>query len=90
MNEGLCEIEYIDLVTNKKVIEYQVFNYGDNLNDVKRIIKDAYSPNKDKDLYETIPFSCSGSNANAALISLGETLDLQIKTFEHIDGLKYF
>ena len=62
---------------------YKVFNYGDNLTDVKRIIKDAYSPDKDKDLYETIPFSCSGSNANAALISLGETLDLQLKTFEH-------
>lgn len=90
-----CHISYSYLLMNQGLYEatdgsYKIFNDRDNLTNVKRIIKDAYSRDKDKDLYETIPFSCSGSNANAALISLGETLDLQIKTFEHIDGLKYF
>ena len=74
MNEGLYES--LDGT-------YKVFNYGDNLSNVKRIIKEAYSYDKDKDLYETIPFSCSGANANAALISLGQALDLQLKTFEY-------
>lgn len=78
---------------------YRTFKYGEPLSGVKRIIKDAYSPavyeekngkqiliaNNDNDLFQTIPFNCSGSNANAALIELGETLDLDLKVFEHID-----
>ena len=51
--------------------------------DVARtIVKDPF----DNEEYQTtIVFSCSGSNANAALIALGEDLDLMLHTYEHWD-----
>ena len=65
---------------NKEIF---TFKDGDNLFNVKRIIKQPYTKIKDKLYFETFPFSCSGSNANAALISLAEQIGLQIKTLEH-------
>ena len=87
--------------------EYRTFKYFETLRDVKRIIKDAHVPpvykngkveegkENDLDYFETIPFSCSSSNADAALIALGEEINMQLATFEHakiIDGqrTKYF
>ena len=65
-------------------------------NDVKEIIKEIYKPaeydtdgiitkNNDQDYYETIPFSCSGSSALNALISLAEELNMQVVVFEHLN-----
>ena len=45
----------------------------------RKIIKEPFL---DPEYQTTITFSCSGSSANAALISLGENLDLMITTFE--------
>lgn len=62
--------------------------------DVAEIIKEIYSTEDDKNYYETIPFSCSGVSAAGALIALGDTLNMQLVVFEHInqDGLvlRYF
>lgn len=66
-------------------------------NDVKEIIKEIYLPAdynldstvknaNDQDYYETIPFSCSGSSALNALISLAETLNMQVVVFEHLNS----
>ena len=41
----------------------------------KIILKEPYN---DEELFTPIIFSCSNSNANAALIALGEELDLMI------------
>lgn len=49
---------------------------------VKYVIKEPFSKNEDKELFESLPFSLSDSNASAALISLGETLGLTLKTAE--------
>ena len=76
---------------NKEIF---TFRYGDDLYNVQRILKEPYRPSlkdangkvleeRDGIYFETFPFSCSGSNANAALIALGESLGLQLKTFEH-------
>ena len=55
------------------------------------ILKEPYT---DEELFTPITFSCSNSNANAALIALGENLDLMIHTYEHINEkqqyYKYF
>lgn len=53
-----------------------------NLNNVKRIIKPIYDQEQYPDYYETFPFSVSGSNANAALISLAETMGLMLNIYE--------
>ena len=59
---------------------------------VERII--LKEPYEDEELFTPITFSCSNSNANAALIALGENLDLMIHTYEHINEkqqyYKYF
>ena len=47
--------------------------------DSRTIIKEPFDQ---EDYQTTITFSCSNSNANAALISLGENLDLMLHTFE--------
>lgn len=49
---------------------------------VKYVIKEPFSKDEDKELFESLPFSLSDSNASAALISLGETLGLTLKTAE--------
>jgi len=46
-----------------------------------KVIKQPYIKNADNnDLYETIPFSCSSTTANGALISLGESIGLSLNT----------
>ena len=53
----------------------------DNNKKVLKIIKKSFLKNEDnKDLYETIPFSCSSTTANGALISLGEQIGLVLNT----------
>lgn len=48
---------------------------------VLKTLKDSYINNSENsDLYETIPFSCSSTSANGALISLGEQIGLSINT----------
>lgn len=49
---------------------------------VEEIIKPIYSKDEYSDYQTPLTFSCSNSTANAALIALGEQLDLQINTFE--------
>lgn len=75
--------------------EYKTFKYFETLRDVKRIIKEAHIPpvykngqvekgkENDIEFFETIPFSCSGSNVDAALIALGDEVNMQLNTFEH-------
>jgi hypothetical protein len=49
-------------------------------------------PLKGEYFQETVPFSCSGSNAAAALISLVENLECHIEVYEHLnirDGKGY-
>lgn len=48
-------------------------------NNPKIIIKEPFI---DDEYQTTFAFSCSGSNANAALIALGENLDLMLHTYE--------
>lgn len=50
---------------------------------IKRIIKPIYDQEQYSDYYETFPFIISGSNANAALISISETLGLMLNVYEH-------
>lgn len=50
---------------------------------IKRIIKPIYDQEQYSDYYETFPFTVSGSNANAALISVSETLGLMLNIYEH-------
>ena len=48
---------------------------------VLKILKIPYPKTEDNiDLYETLPFSCSGTTANGALIALGEQLGLMLNT----------
>lgn len=49
---------------------------------VDKIIKPIYNKQQFPEYYETIPFSISGTSANAALIALGEVLGLQINVVE--------
>lgn len=55
------------------------FIASDKLKSVDEIIKPIYT---DSVFFETIPFSCSGSNGVAALISLAEQIGCQINVFE--------
>ena len=55
------------------------FVASDKLKSVDEIIKPIYT---DSVFFETIPFSCSGSNGVAALISLAEQIGCQINVFE--------
>ena len=58
-----------------------LYQNEDVLNKVHETIKVPYT---DPSFYETIVFSCSGSNGNAALISLAEQLGLMINVYEHL------
>lgn len=63
-------------------------NGNDILINTKTIIKEPF----DNEEFQTpITFSCSGSNANAALIALGDNLELMIHTYEgrNVDGTYY-
>ena len=63
-------------------------NGKDVLINTKTIIKEPF----DNEEFQTpITFSCSGSNANAALIALGDNLELMIHTYEgrNVDGTYY-
>ena len=54
-----------------------------NNEEILKIIKEPYSSDVDKDYFESFSFSCSGSNANAALIAVADLINFQINTFEH-------
>lgn len=68
----------IALQTSNRTLTFESYN---NLENIKEIIKPIYS---DAEFYETILFSCSGSNGNAALIALAEQLGLMINVYEHL------
>ena len=53
-----------------------------NIKDFKKYIKKPYNEKEHKDYFATIPFSVSGSNASAALISLAEQLGLMLRVYE--------
>lgn len=57
-----------------------------NNEEILKIVKEPYSPTEDKDYFELFSFSCSGSNANAALIELANLINFQINTFEHVQN----
>ena len=81
-----CYIAYEYIPLNKGIALYHSNHTGsfeshDNLTNIKEIIKPIYS---DSSFYETILFSCSGSNGNAALIALAEQLGLMINVYEHL------
>lgn len=53
----------------------------DSSKQILKILKHNYlKTQENEDLYETIPFSCSSTTANGALISLGEQIGLALKT----------
>lgn len=69
---------------------YHTFNYNErdnlqipNQEEVLKIIKEPYSPEQDKDYFDSFSFSCSGANANAALIQLADLINCQLVSFEH-------
>jgi hypothetical protein len=81
-----CYIAYEYIPLNKGIALYSsnhtiTFESQDSLTDIKEIIKPIYS---DPAFYETILFSCSGSNGNAALIALAEQLGLMVNVYEHL------
>ena len=81
-----CYIAYEYIPLNKGVALYnsnhtRAFESQDSLTNIKEIIKPVYS---DPAFYETILFSCSGSNGNAALIALAEQLGLMVNVYEHL------
>ncbi len=52
-----------------------------NTKQILKVLKNNYlKTEENEDLYETIPFSCSSTTANGALISLGEQIGLALKT----------
>ena len=52
-----------------------------NNKEILKVLKvDYLDTAENADLYETIPFSCSSTTANGALISLGEQIGLSLKT----------
>lgn len=53
-----------------------------NIEGFKKYIKKPYNEKEHKDYFATIPFSVSGSNASAALISLAEQLGLMLRVYE--------
>ena len=61
----------------------QTYTEKSQLRNVQKIIKPAYSQSEYPDYYETIPFSVSGSNCSAALLSLGGELGLMLNYKEH-------
>lgn len=69
--------------------ELQGTNLPANTKANRKIIKEPFL---DPEYQTTITFSCSSSSANAALISLGENLDLMITTFEskHKENNEYY
>ena len=73
LSEGL----YMD--TNNNLHKYDI---NSTLTNVKKIIKKPYLEENYPEYYETIPFSISGSNASAALISLSEQLGLMLNFCE--------
>lgn len=98
-----CGITYTYLKLNEGLYQgtdgnIYSFKAGNELKDVDHIIKEAYQPalydengkikdKRDNDYFETIPFSCSNSNASAALISLADQIDFQLITFEREKSL---
>lgn len=58
------------------------YQYRYEAKKIKRIIKPIYNQEQYPEYYETFPFSVSGSNANAALISLAETMGLMLNIYE--------
>lgn len=58
-----------------------------NNNQVDKIIKPIYDTKTYAEFYETFPFSASNVSANAALISVAETLGLQLNI---VEGLEEF
>ena len=83
-----CHIPYVYLPLYIGLYEttdnqINTFRQTDSLTNVKRIIKPIYDIANYEEYYEPFPFSCSGSNANAALISISETLGLMLNIYEH-------
>ena len=64
---------------------YNLHTYlsSSELVNVEKIIKPIYDKDNYPEYYEEIPFSASGSNASAALISLGENLDFNLNYCEN-------
>lgn len=82
-----CHIPYVYIPLHAGLYEdtdgkIKTFVENDTLTNVKRIIKPIYSKEIYPEYYETFPFSVSGSNANAALISLAETMGLMLNIYE--------
>lgn len=79
-----CHISYEYVPFSKGIYQSKqnnnltVFDAYSSLNNVLKIIKPIYTQQEYPELYEKIPFSISGSNAAAALISLAEELDLML------------
>ena len=86
-----CSIHYnyillkdgLYLNQNDEVIKYNNSNKIENLN---KIIKKCYTKEEFPDLYEQFPFSASGSNADAVLISLGEKIGLILNIYERLQS----
>ena len=56
-------------------------------NIVKRVIKEPHKFTEES-YYQTFAYSCSGLNANAALIDIASKIKMQLVTFEHSKAVK--
>lgn len=75
------------LKTNGELI---TFSEDDSLTEVDKIIKPCFSMDKYPEYHEKIPFSVSGSNCSAALISLGEETGMMLNFKEHSNNSSSF
>ena len=75
--------------------QYIVYTHENEIKNLVRFIKKPLKKTTStSDIFEPIPFSLSGSNANAALIALGSEVGLQLVTFEYLESsnkmLRYY
>ena len=81
-----CNIryEYIPMREAVYVDRNGAIHHSLDIENCKRLIKNAYDEANFKDYYTQTIFSCSGSSANAALVDLTDRLDMHVRVYEHL------
>lgn len=82
-----CYIQYTYVSLTDKVIRYTdgkiaIVRGEGLLEGVDSVLKQSYNATVNPEFFETFPFSVSGSNASAALISLADTTGMQLVVAE--------
>ena len=67
-----------------------IFTDIQEIKQCEKILKQAYKESSHLEYFEKIPFSVSGSNASATLISLGEEIGMSLKTYEDVENNKNY